>query len=234
MKKNRVRGLVMLFILFAIFSVIAFSVPSARNTCFILSYEFGVIALVLQIYVFAIASKGGRSVKSRYYGFPIARVGLIYLILQLLISLVGVIASKYIPCWAIVITSAILLGVCALGLIATDIAREEIVNLENVEHEEIKNIRKIQASVNALQTMCSDKDLKKEVTSLAEAIRYSDPISTLEPEEIEVELQTGIEQLRTLIKEEKTDEAMQFSKELEEKLNERNAIVKVSKQTGRL
>ena len=79
MGKNEIRGYIVDAIVFIIFSVISFAPPFHKAGVFWLAYIFGVIAIVYQIYVFKISFSQGDDVKSKFYGFPIARVGVIYL-----------------------------------------------------------------------------------------------------------------------------------------------------------
>ena len=68
-------------ILLIVFSVITFVLPFKKNTLFWLSYAFGVFAILFQLYVLMKAFHGTESVRSRFYGFPIAKVGLIYMVI---------------------------------------------------------------------------------------------------------------------------------------------------------
>ena len=88
MGKNEIRGYIVDAILLIVFSVIAFAAPFAKTGVFWMAYLFGVIAIAYQIYVFQISFNQGDDVKSKFYGFPIARVGVIYLAVQLVLSLI--------------------------------------------------------------------------------------------------------------------------------------------------
>lgn len=78
MTKNQKRYLAAIAIIFIAFSVIVFVAPLKMNGVFWISYVFSIIAMTIQIYVFKIAFGGGKSVRSKFYGFPIARIGITY------------------------------------------------------------------------------------------------------------------------------------------------------------
>ena len=103
MGKNEIRGYIVDAIVFIIFSVISFAPPFHKTGVFWLAYIFGVIAIVYQIYVFKISFSQGDDVKSKFYGFPIARVGVIYLGIQLVISLIEMCLAAIIPVWVTII-----------------------------------------------------------------------------------------------------------------------------------
>ncbi|WP_310604163.1 hypothetical protein, partial [Anaerosporobacter sp.] len=88
MSKNEKRVYMTLVVLLIVFSVIAFAVPFAKTSVFWLAYIFSVLAITFQIYVLKLSFSGKRETKSKFYGFPIARVGVIYLITQLLFSFI--------------------------------------------------------------------------------------------------------------------------------------------------
>ena len=92
MNKNKTRLYITIGIIFAAFSVIAFAVPFQKNGTFWIAYLFGVIALAVQLYAMPKAF-GGESIRSKFYGFPVARIAFIYLIAQLALSLVAMIAA---------------------------------------------------------------------------------------------------------------------------------------------
>ena len=88
MKKNTVRGLIVLAILLVAFIAIAFAVPFARTTVFWLGFGFAILAILFQLYIFKSAASANGDAKSRFYGFPIARIGVYYLVIQFVVSLV--------------------------------------------------------------------------------------------------------------------------------------------------
>ena len=82
MKKNEKRVLIVVIIVFVMFSVIAFAVPFVKNGAFWLTYIFSAISFAVQPYVMKIAFKDGKNLNSKLYGFPIARISVVYGIAQ--------------------------------------------------------------------------------------------------------------------------------------------------------
>lgn len=77
--KNSVRGLVILGIVLATWLVIVLAVPFVKNGAYWLSFVFTLIAFLAQLHIFKISFRNGESVRSKFYGFPIARLGVVYL-----------------------------------------------------------------------------------------------------------------------------------------------------------
>ena len=124
--KNQIRGWIVLAVFFIIDSVIAFALPFAHTAVFWLSYIFSVIAIAVQVYVMQVAFCKEKSVKSKFYGFPVANVGVIYMLAQLVLGLVFMALAARVPVWLPVVLYVILLGAAAMGFIAADAMRDEV------------------------------------------------------------------------------------------------------------
>lgn len=79
MKKNDVRWWVVLGVVLVVYNVLAFALPFPKTGSFVVSYLFSMVAILAQIYVIRTAFYRGEGVKSKFYGFPIATLGVIYL-----------------------------------------------------------------------------------------------------------------------------------------------------------
>ena len=87
-RKTTIQSLAILAIVFVVYNVLAFVIPFEKTGTFWLSYIFSVIAIAVQVYVIKVAFCKEKSVKSKFYGFPVANVGVIYMLAQLALSLV--------------------------------------------------------------------------------------------------------------------------------------------------
>lgn len=109
MKKNEIRAIAFVLIVLIAFNVVVLTLPFVMNGVFWVSYIFGMLAILLQLTVMKIAFKNGSSVKSKFYGFPIARIGAIYAITQLVVSLIFMLLAHFLPVWlpVVVCTSSL-------------------------------------------------------------------------------------------------------------------------------
>ena len=222
MSKNRARLYVVLAILLVLVSVIAFAVPVERTPVFWLSYAFAVIAIAVQAYSYPKAF-GGDSVRSRFYGFPIARVTTIYLILQLVLSLAVMLLSGTarvaIPTWAAVIVYALLLGLTLIGLITAEGVREEVERQEAEKPKKTETMRGLQNKAAAMAASCENPELKSALDDLAEKFRYSDPVSSEATEKLEMRMDIMLDEL-------KRDGSLKLAQEIRQTLAERNQVCK--------
>jgi len=71
-------------IVFALFNVIAFVVPTDKTATFWTAYAFTVVAFAVQIPLWKIALGKKDTLKSKFLGIPVIHVGITYLIIQLI------------------------------------------------------------------------------------------------------------------------------------------------------
>ena len=106
MKKNTKLAYAVLGIVFILFNVIAFAVPTDKTITFWIAYAFTVVAFALQIGIWNAAFKATETLKSKFLGVPIIYVGIVYLVLQLIAFAVFMI-FPLIPSWIVVIACAL-------------------------------------------------------------------------------------------------------------------------------
>lgn len=84
MKKNSTKGYVLLGISFALVSIIAFAVPTAKTATFWIAYVFTAAAFAAQIGIWKTALGKEGTLKSKFLGFPIVHIGIVYAIIQVI------------------------------------------------------------------------------------------------------------------------------------------------------
>lgn len=229
MKKNTIRGYIILAILFVVFTVIAFVIPCEKNTVFWLGYIFAVVAMAAQVYVLQITIAKGNDVKSRFYGAPIAHLGVIYLLSQLAVSLVEIILAGVLPYWIVVIINVVFLLIAAVGCITAEAMREEIVRQDEALKKDTTAMRNLQALAATVVRQCEDADTKKILQGLSDDFRYSDPVSSDKSSGMEAGLLAKMEQLQKAVIDGNNEYVKEIAKKIKVELAERNRVCSLSK-----
>ncbi|MDY3728295.1 MAG: hypothetical protein SO015_09105 [Wujia sp.] len=229
MGKNEIRGYIVDAIVFIIFSVISFAPPFHKAGVFWLAYIFGVIAIVYQIYVFKISFSQGDDVKSKFYGFPIARVGVIYLGIQLVISLIEMCLAAIIPVWVTIIINILPLAFALVGCIAAEVMRDEIVRQDIHIRTDVGNMRALQSQTASFAGMCQDADVKKILQDLAEEFKYRDPVTSEATKEMEGELKFLVNEIGRALVDGDLKSVRSFCVRTKTSLAERNRVCKLEK-----
>ena len=229
--KNNIRGLIIGGIFLVVFNLIAFLVPFPHGGLFWVGYIFGMIAILAQAPIWMIAFRGAESARSKFYGIPIARIGVIYIVVQLIFSFIamGLAWVPVVPAWPFIIVSLLLLAAAALGTIATDITREEIVRQDVQIKRDVSKMRELQSLGNSLVRQCEDAAAKAELQKLSDALRFSDPVSSDATVESETELKQLMEELQNAMLDGDTAGISGLCKQAQNVLAERNRICKLNK-----
>lgn len=227
MKKDTVRGITGLGVLLILYILIAFLIPFTKTAVFWVSFLFTLIAFAVLAVSFYIAFIKKTDAKSRFYGFPIAKIGLIYGLVQLAAGLLFMALSRWVPVWLAVLAYAILLGVVVIGLISADAVVEEI----HVQDEKLKKdvffMRNLQSKVNQMAGQC----VSPEVKQFAEEIRYADPVSSGALTEIERDLSAAVDELQSVIIDNDPEMIRMLCSKASTILSERNRLCKLNKNS---
>lgn len=228
MKRNTKKAFIAIAILLAIFSVIAFVIPFPKTKKFWFAYASGVFAILFQLYILKI-SLGKEDAKSRFYGFPIARLGFYYLVIQLIVSIAEIATAQFVPGWIFVVINVIIFCIALIGCITTETMRDEIVRQDDSLKQDVSNMRELQSISAALVDQANDIELKASLKKLAEEFRYSDPKSSEKTIELESDMKSRLGDLQQAIAEGDIAGAKTLREKLTGCLRERNRICSVNK-----
>lgn len=228
MTKNASRGIIMLVILLAVFSVIAFVIPFPKNTVFWIAYVCGVFAILFQLYIFK-SSFGKKDARSRFYGFPIARLGIYYLAVQLIVSIIEIALSKLLPTWVVILINVLILAVALIGCITTETMRDEIAAQDVKLKKSVSSMRELQSLTASLVNQTNDAELKKSLQKVADEFRYSDPLTSDKTSALEEDMHSQIGDLQQALVDGDVDGAKTLCSKLLDCLRERNRICSINK-----
>lgn len=225
MKKNMLRLIAVDLIVLTVFCLAAFLIPFIHTAAFWLSFAFGVLAIGAQIYF--LGSAFGGELKSKVYGFPIAKAGVLYLAMQLLLSFLGMALAERVNVKAVILMNAIVLALAAIGCIANTAVREEVQRQETAAKADTAAMTQIKAMAAALAAQAKDADVKKVLESLSEEIRYSDPLSNAASQGLEQQLMGTLQAIQTVLAD--AGAAAALAESAKELLSRRNLICRQNK-----
>lgn len=223
--KNQTRMLVLWCVALGVFHVVILFLPLTRNLLFWLAYVFDVVAIIGQLPIMSLAFKNGQDAKSRFYGFPIARVGLIYLVVQFIAGTVVMLLCEWVPLWLAMILFVCILAFAIVGVIGTDTMRDKVEKIDSETISHTQMMRELSSKVKQLSEHYPYSQLAK----LAEEIRYSDPVSSDALRAVEERLSHSIDALTKALAEGNADLINRLIQNTFSILNERNQLCKQMK-----
>lgn len=227
MSKNKIRFYIALVAVLAAFCAISFAVPFVKTTVFWLSFAFAVLAILVQFYTMPKSMKG--DARSKFYGFPILRVCFIYLVVQLILSLVFMALGTLVPVWVPVLVYVLALCVALVGFVATESVREEVAQQDVQIKKQVSVMRALQSKAKAMAAQCETEAAKKAVSAFAEELRYSDPVSSNAIADAEAELSACIDNLQQAIVDGNEADILTMCRKATAALAERNRLCKLNK-----
>lgn len=222
MKKNSTKGYVILGISFALVSIIAFAVPTGKTATFWIAYVFTAAAFAAQIGIWKTALGKEGTLKSKFLGFPVVHIGIVYAIIQTVAFAVFLFVPT-LPVWSAIVVCSIIAGISAVCMISSDAGRDEIERVEAKVQKKVFYIRELQADIELLADSETNATVKTALTHLAEKIRFSDPMSNEQLADLENKISIKDAELKT------ASSKLEIITELNSLLDERNKKCKILK-----
>lgn len=225
MKKDTIRAIVVAVVALVIYNLITFVIPFAHTAAFWISYGFTLTAFVVVCASIYIAFIKNPDAKSRFYGFPIARIGVLYGGAQLIVSLIVMALAKWTPWWIPTLVYAIGLGATIIGLVSAEAVVDEIQTQDVKLKDNTVMMRALQSKISQIASQTDDAAVK----ALAEEFRYSDPVSNDAIADAEADLAAAVDQLQAAFVDGDNEAMAQLCRKTTALLSERNRLCKLNK-----
>lgn len=229
MKKDTIRWSVGLGVLLVLYILVAFLIPFVHTTTFWISFLFTLLAFGVVAAAFHIAFIKHPDARSKFYGFPIAKIGAIYGLVQLIAGIIFMALAVYVPVWVAVLVYAIALGAAVIGLISAEAVVEEIRIQDEKLKQDVALMRALQSKLNQMAAQCDDAGTAAVVKNFAEEMRYSDPVSSAALADIEADLSAAVDELQSAIVDGDSAVTKQLCRKASALLAERNRLCKLNK-----
>ena len=225
MKKDIMRALIGLGVLLVLYILVAFLIPFVHTATFWVSFVFTLIAFAVVAASMYIAFVKNPDARSRFYGFPIARIGAIYGLVQLIAGFIFMVLAQWAPVWAAILVYAIALGAAVIGLISAEAVVSEIHAQDDKLKKDVSMMRSLQSKVNQMAAQSENADIK----ALAEEFRYSDPVSNAAIADAEADLAASVDELQSAYIDGDCEAVAKLCRKASALLAERNRLCKLNK-----
>ena len=229
MKKPALRAIVAAITIVLVYNLIAFIVPFAKTPVFWISWGMTMLAFCVSGGALYFSMGRATDTKSRFYGFPIARIGVIYGIAQLIAGFVCMILGSWIPWWLVLLVFIAGFGAAVLGLIATETVVDQIQQQDVQLRKDTTLMRSLQSKAQELAGLCDDADAAAAVKAFAEELRFSDPVSAEALAESEANLSALVDVLQGAVADGDAAAVQQLCRRATAVLAERNRLCKLHK-----
>lgn len=175
-------------IVLVVFVLLTLIVPLEKNGCSWTMFAFSVISILFSLCATMYAFSKSDNLTSKFYGFPIFKLGALYTIIQLGLTIILGIVCNYVdvPAWVGWVISLILIACAGVGCITADNSRDIIEEIEAKQVQNTQNVKLFQTSICDALDLCKDDEIRPALQKLVNRFKYSDPVSndaTIEKEE---------------------------------------------------
>ena len=216
-----------------IFNIAIFAAPFNRYAIFWISDIAVILAGVCQWLIWQMAMKKGGSLTSKVYGWPILSVGIRFFGILVICAFVFIGLSTwnpFFPIWVPVIVYILLFGAVGAGLTVTDEVRNTV-ERQDIQHQEnVAFMRKLYSEASYLKKTAADKEINGILGKMAEAGRFSDPVSSPDVYGVEQDLYHIFEEVKNSAEAGDVDETKENYGKFMKELELRNSMCKGSKK----
>ena len=183
-----------LAILFITYNVILFILSgfTDHTAVFWLSWAFMMISFGAMACVGLILGKQGMFLRDWLFGYPIIRHTTLYLVFEFVASTIFIIFEQQVGLGWTFSLQFLFLAVYLVFAISCFMAKETISDIHTKVSDKTRFIKMLRADAEMLTEKCADAETKEQCQQLAEAIRYSDPMSSKALFELEKELALAV------------------------------------------
>ena len=207
------------------FIVYALAVPFLHTTNFWLAFVFGIIA-ILYLMVNAIVLMKKDGLKAKFMGLPIMNLAWIYFVLQIAFSCYmmydDTMALGLIPFGPVLAVECFLVAIIYIFAVLAYFGSRTVEEIDTHIEQKVSCIADLKDEVSLMESR--DKVLSRKLETLAENIRFSDPMSHSELAELETSIKDKVHILKDSLAD--VDKSIQLCDEIEKLLKERNLKTK--------
>ena len=225
MKKDNIRAIVIAVVVLIAYNFAVFMIPCWKGGTFWVSWAFTLVAFAVSGFAFYQSLLKKPDAKSRFYGFPIAKIAFIYLVVQVAVGGISMALGNIIPWWAATVADAIILALAVIGLMGADPVVEEIHTQDAKLKKDVSLMRALQSKISQIASQTDDAAIK----ALAEEIRYSDPVSNAAIADAEADLAAAVDELQSAYVDGDSEAVAKLCRKASALLAERNRLCKLNK-----
>ena len=203
MSKTQKTALAIYIVMTLMYNVLFFAIPFPKSGAAWLTYVFTLVSFGVSFISLRLTLDGNKNLESKFYGFPIYRIAVIYLSIQLVlgftICLLGY--SFEFPLWLATVINIIVLGIALIGMIADRRISEYIDDNVIKKKNDLNAIKELILAAAEIESIIPEGTTRERMDKLTEILRYSDPVSSEKTMELDNELLIEMQKLSTMLEE---------------------------------
>lgn len=226
MKRNFRLYIICWAVLLALFNVVCFVTPNKAagldkfGGAFWVGYAFITAAFIGQLLCAYIAFKA-ENLKRLFYNLPLINLSYIGLVLTLVFGGAAMVIPD-LPGWTGAVICLLILGFNTLAIIKAKAAAQLAESVDKKISRQTGFIKSLTAEAESLVSHAKSESVKAECKKVCEAVRYSDPVSSIRLADVEEKIRAEMRQLSEAASNDDPEIAALVASELISLLDDRN------------
>ena len=231
MNKKRKSAIAIYAIVAFVFITLSLVIPFSKPAASWIMFGFSIFSIIAGLLISYYAFGRSHQLMSKFYGYPLFRIGFIYTAIQLLLTIIIYIIGTFvdIPYWVGLAISILLAGLAAIGCIVTENARDIIEEIDHREYSSAQTMTMFKIDISEMVDICKDEEIKEPLIKLATKFKYSDPVSSPKTIDKEKEILEGVNKLKELIQSGSKEDVLNQIDTVSIPLSTRNRICEAGK-----
>ncbi|MBR3966360.1 MAG: hypothetical protein IKJ91_04705 [Clostridia bacterium] len=231
MKNKLTRFILILSIVTVTYNIVLFLIAgfTGHSAAFWISWACMMIGFAILIAAISIIGTKSFSLRDWLFGYPFIRHSIIYIICTFVISTICMVLNHMIPWQLVLALQIIVLAAYLVFSISCMVAKETIQKVDLKVSDKTRFIRLLKIDAEMLVEKCDEPELKQRYMQFAEAVRYSDPMSSDTLFELEKDIALMVAECDSAITNKEYALASELCDRVQLLLSERNKKTKVLK-----
>ena len=224
MNKKSISAIIACSIGLLVFIILTLTIPFDKPAAAWVMFAFSIISILASGFICIYAFGKSEKLMSKFYGFPLFRLGVLYAGSQLLATLIVYVIGAFVdvPTWVGLVISVILAGLAGLGCVVADNVRDYVERIDIDDKKSTRHVTEFNLAINDIMDLCKDPNVYERLKKLATTIKYSDPVSIDETKELESRITNELDALRVSVSNNNSDAALDQIDSVTNLMNARN------------
>ena len=219
-------------IVFALYLFLFLMLPFKKLVGSWISFGFTIFAFLGSFIIFYL-SFTKNTLKEKFYSYPLFKLSISIIVVQLVVCIVVCLLCCFVslPIWLVLTIEIVEYAIFGICYCLKKYTKETIIQLENETKQNINSMKKIKLKadeVTGYLQLC-EKQLQIELSKLLENIKFSDPVSSKDTEELENEIYRNLETIINCLQTKNIEKLSQIIKDTNLIVYNRNNICKKCK-----
>ena len=234
MKKNFKYFGITWIVAFVLFNAVTFLIPNEvfgvtrfDKAVFWIAYALIVISFVAEL-ITAYKFVKDDSNEKTFLNIPLLQTGYTAIIVSVIVGIVFMI-FPVLPEWLGAIVCILIAGYFIIACVKASAVADVVAEIDAKVKTQTAFIRMATVDAENIMARATTQEIKAQTKKVYEALKYSDPMSTLELDDIEQEISNGLKELKKAVMENDDKKVVEISITLLLNIKERNSKCKMLK-----